>query len=203
MIADDHAIFREGLKALLELHPDIKVVGEVDRADDLKQSVVDSKCALLLLDLQMDRWVMDEIADLAKMTKVVVLTGSDREEDIVDSLRLGARAIVQKTFAADTVIEAIRAVASDMVWMPKPMQHRLSQRSQRSTAAELTPREAEIARLVAVGMRNAEVSSKLSIAEGTVKIHLNNIFRKLNIRDRVELTHYAIRHRLIAVRDSK
>ena len=196
-IADDHAIVREGLKALFEVTPDITVTGEVERADELVLTVTKTRCDVLLLDLQLDRWVMDEIPGLAQLTRVVVLTGTDNEDDLLNALRLGAQAIVKKTFAAETIREAIRAVVSGGVWMPADLRDKLTAKSPAARAAGLSPRESEIARYVAVGMRNAEVGRKLGITEGTVKVHLNNIFKKLQIRDRVGLTLYAIRNRLI------
>ena len=197
MIADDHAIVREGLRALFEVTPDIAVAGEVERADELTPAVTKTRCDILLLDLQMDRWTMDDIAGLARLTKVVVLTGTDNEADLLNALRLGARAIVKKTFAAETIREAIRAVVTGAVWMPADLRDKLTAKSPVAEVLGLSARESEIARYVAVGMRNAEVARKLGITEGTVKVHLNNIFKKLRIRDRVELTLYAIRHRLI------
>ena len=199
-IADDHAIVREGLRALFEITSDIALVGEVERADDLALTVTKTGCDVLLLDLQMDRWVMDDIPGLAQLTKVVVLTGTDSEDDLLNALRLGARAIVKKTFAAEAIREAIRAVVSGAVWMPADLRDKLTAKSLAAQAPGLSARESEIARYVAVGMRNAEVGRKLGITEGTVKVHLNNIFKKLQIRDRVGLTLYAIRNRLIGSR---
>jgi len=201
-IADDHAVVREGLKALFEVTPDITVVGEVDSADQVMATVMETHCDVLLLDLQMDRWVMNDIAELTKATKVVVLTGSDSKEVLVNALLLGARAIVKKTFAAENIREAIRAMVSGTVWMPAGLQDELAARSGSEGVEGLSARESEIVRYVAVGMRNAEVAAKLSITEGTVKVHLNNIFKKLAIRDRVELTLYAIRHHLIGSGDT-
>ena len=196
-IADDHAIVREGLRALFEVTPDIEVAGEVERADELTPTVRKTRCDVLLLDLQMDRWTMDDIAGLAQLTKVVVLTAADSEDDLLNALRLGAQAIVKKTFAAETIREAIRAVVVGTVWMPADLRDKLTAKSVAGDVPGLSRRESEIARYVAVGMRNAEVARKLGITEGTVKVHLNNIFKKLRIRDRVELTLYAIRKRLI------
>ena len=196
-IADDHAVVREGLKALFEITPDIEVVGEVESADEVMATVERTRCDVLLLDLQMDRWVMDEIGALAGTTKVVVLTGNDINDVLINALLRGARAIVKKTFAPENIREAIRAVVSGSVWMPAELRDQLATRSRTEVGEGLSARESEIVRYVAVGMRNAEVADKLAITEGTVKVHLNNIFKKLGIRDRVELTLYAIRHHLI------
>ena len=199
LIADDHGVVREGLMALFQTARDIEVVGAVARADELRDAIERTRCDLLLLDLQLDRWMTNEIGELAKLTKVVVLTGSPRAQDMIDAFNRGARGIVQKTFAAETVREAIRAVAGGLVWMPADLRRRLMSRSEGVPSEQLTRREVEIVRQVAVGLRNAEVAQNLSISVGTVKIHLNNIFNKLNIRDRVELTLYALRNRLVAI----
>jgi two-component system NarL family response regulator len=202
IIADDHALVREGLIALLEREAEIKVVAEVERADDLKAALTKTPCDVLLLDLRMDRWVVNDIDSLARITKVMVLTASDRLEDLVAAFHMGARAIVRKTSAVDTVVQAIQAVANGMIWLPPGLQKRLFAQSALEEQP-LTKRESEIVRQVAVGLRNAEVAEKLSITEGTVKIHLNNIFQKLGVRDRVELTLYAIRTRLIRVSERR
>ena len=95
---------------------------------------------------------------------------------------------------------AIRTVADGLVWMPPTVQAEFAAQGN-STAKRLTARELEIVRLVALGLRNAEVAERLSISESTVKTHLNNIFQKLGVRERLELAHYAIKTGLVAVID--
>src|ERR1700719_4229045 len=98
VIADDHALFRQGLRSLLLLQPDIEVVAEVDHTSQL-QSVLSAKaCDILLLDLQMDRWLMGDIPELSRLTAVIILTASESPENGARALRLGARGIVQKRF---------------------------------------------------------------------------------------------------------
>jgi DNA-binding NarL/FixJ family response regulator len=203
LIADDHAVFREGLVALLNPTADIRVVGEVGRAADLQPALTEHHCDILLLDLKMDRWVMHEIAGLSKQVKVVVLTGSDRDEDVVAAIRLGARAVVLKSFAAETLRDAIRAVADGQLWIPEASRERLARREESGRLKELTPRETEIVGYVAAGLRNAEIAKKLLITEGTVKVHINSIFKKVNIRDRVELALYAISNGLTSIPGSR
>ncbi|MDO8434203.1 MAG: response regulator transcription factor [Candidatus Binatus sp.] len=198
IIADDHALFRQGLKSLLLLEPDIKVVAEVERASDVQAVVAANPCDILLLDLQMERWSMQDIPQLARLTKVVVLTASESAENGVSALRLGARGIIQKRFAIETLMTALRTVADGLVWMPTNVQTEFA-RQETSTGRQLTPRESEIIRYVASGLRNAEVGERLAISESTVKTHLNNIFQKLGLRDRLELTHYAIKTGIVPV----
>jgi DNA-binding NarL/FixJ family response regulator len=198
IIADDHALLRGGLKSLLRRQRDMRVVAEVEKADALIETVASTPCDVLLLDLQMERWALEDIRELAWKTKVLVLTASESVENAIAAMRLGARGVVQKRFAIQTLIEAIRAVAEGLVWMAPPLQAEIAAQWSASGSNTLTVREVEIMRCVATGRRNAEIAERLSISVATVKTHLTNIFQKLSIRDRVELTLYAIRHGLVA-----
>ncbi|MGH7839632.1 MAG: LuxR C-terminal-related transcriptional regulator [Candidatus Binataceae bacterium] len=200
IIADDHALFRQGLSSLLALEPDLEVIAEIDRASDLHVRLSNTPCDILLLDLQMERWSMDDIPALAQLTSVIVLTASESVENGMMALRRGAQAFVQKRFAIETLITAIRAVAEGHVWMPPAIQAAFA-RPEASTTKRLTVRESEIARCVALGMRNAEVAECLSVSENTVKTHLTNIFQKLDIRHRLELSRYAIRTGLVTLQN--
>ena len=200
IIADDHALFRQGLKSLLLLESDTQVVAEIESSDDVAPVVSATGCDVLLLDLQMDRWMMEEIPRLSRITNVIVLTASESAENGVRALRLGAKGLVQKRFAIETLMMALHSVADGLVWMPPAVQTEFA-RQESSSGKELTPRECEIVRYVASGMRNIEVGERLSITESTVKTHLNNIFQKLGVRDRLELTHYAIKTGMVAVLD--
>lgn len=196
-IADDHAMFRQGLRLLLELHDDVKIVGETDRADAIAQLVEQSGCDLLLLDLQMERSSLIDIQAAARRTKVAVLTASEVPEHAVEALRAGARGLILKRFAAETLIDAIHAIAAGQLWTPPELASRLAAEVQGGTPS-LTAREREVVRYVALGLRNAEVARKLFISEQTVKAHLNNVFEKVGVRDRVELALYAIRRGIIS-----
>jgi DNA-binding NarL/FixJ family response regulator len=197
LIADDHLLFRQGLKSLLKSEPGVVVVGETDRADGLPSLVDQAPCDLLLLDLQMERNSLEDITALAAKVPVVVLTASEVATDALTAIRLGARAVVLKRFAVETLMDAIRAVVDGNVWMPPSLQNQLAARLRDPGTSLLSPREEEVVRYVATGMRNAEVAKKLSISEQTVKVHLNAIFRKLGVRDRVQLVLYASQAGLI------
>jgi DNA-binding NarL/FixJ family response regulator len=200
IIADDHALFRQGLKSLLLLEPDVRVLCEVESAGELAPALKNTPCDVLLLDLQMDKWLLDDIALLSQSVNVVVLTASEKLEDALAALRAGARAIVQKRFAIETLMGALRTVAAGRVWMPAELQTEIAEQWAAPKSRALTARETEIVRLVAMGMRNGEVARHLSLSESTVKTHLNNIFQKLELRGRVALTHYALRAGLIGTR---
>lgn len=193
IIADDHALFRQGLKELLLLQPDVEVVGEVEHFSELASMLTTTPCDVLLLDLQMERWVGGSIERLSRVTRIVVLTASERKEDALAALRMGAHAFVQKRYAVETLMEAIRSAAQGQVWIPPALHAELAAQLRAPAASQLSNRETEIIRCVAAGLRNAEVAQQLSIGESTVKTHLNNIFQKLGIRDRVELALYAHR----------
>jgi two-component system nitrate/nitrite response regulator NarL len=201
MIADDHVLFRGGLKSLLRRQRDMKVVGEVASAAALDGALTDTPCDVLLLDLQMERWALDDIKQLAARTKVVVLTASESLENAIIAMRFGARAVVQKRFAVQTLIEAIRAAAKGEAWMPPSLQAEIAMQWGNSDSKQLTDREMEIVRHAASGLRNSEIAVRLAITEATVKTHLNNTFHKLGLRDRVGLALYALRHGLVAASD--
>lgn len=201
-IADDHAMFRQGLRLLLDLHDDIEMVGETDRADGIADLVERSSCDLLLLDLQMERSSLSDIDGAARRTRVAVLTASEVPEHAVEALRAGARGLILKRFAAETLIEAIHAIVAGHVWTPPELAPRLAAELQ-GNVPSLTSREREVVRYVSLGLRNAEVARKLFISEQTVKAHLNNVFEKVGVRDRVELALYAIRRGIISPRESQ
>ena len=193
IIADDHLLFRQGLKALLKSEPEVAIVGETDRTDELPALLARSTCDQLLLDLQMERNALADIESLVLLVPVVVLTASEVPSDAVAAIRKGARAVVFKRFAVETLMDAIRTVASGHVWLPASLQTQIADQLRRPAMSALSPREEEVVRYVALGLRNAEVAKELSISEQTVKTHLNSIFRKLGVRDRMELALYAQR----------
>jgi DNA-binding NarL/FixJ family response regulator len=197
-IADDHALFRQGLISLLKLDPNVEVVAEIERAGDLAATVRKTRCDILLLDLQMDRSALEEIEQLAEQVAVLVLTASERPEDAAAAIRGGARGVVHKRFAVETLMAAMHEVMAGNVWLPPAFQAVLAAEW---TGARplLTGRETEIVRLVAQGLRNSEIGKRLFISEATVKTHVNNVFQKLGIRDRVELALYAVRVGLATV----
>jgi DNA-binding NarL/FixJ family response regulator len=203
VVADDHMLFRQGLKSLLELHPDVTIVGEVERVRDLDPTLAATPCDILLLDLQMDRSALAEIEKLAAKARIIVVTASEHTADALAAIRAGASGVVFKRFAVETLMEAIRAVGEGFVWMPPALQSEVRTRAFERVPERLSGREVEIVRLVGLGLRNAEIGQRLQIAEATVKTHLNKVFQKLAVRDRVELTRYAIRTGLIGIDDAE
>jgi DNA-binding NarL/FixJ family response regulator len=196
IIADDHLLFRQGLKSLLKHERAVVIAGETDRAADLPALLSATPADLLLLDLQMERNALTDIDALAERIPIVVLTASEVPNDAVSAIRKGARAIVFKRFAVDTLMDAIRAAVAGDVWLPASLQKHMATQLRGPAMNVLSPREEEVVRCVAEGLRNAEVGERLSISEETVKTHLNRIFRKLGVRDRMELALHAARQGL-------
>ena len=202
-IADDHALFRQGLKSLLRLQPDVSVVAEFERAADILPGLDRTPCDILLLDLQMERATFADIETLIQRVTVIVVTATERVDDALAAVRAGARGIVFKRFAIETLMIAMRTALDGHVWMPPELQAEMADRLREPTTVALTRREREIVRHVALGLRNAEVAARLNVSEGTVKTHLNNIFQKLGVRDRVQLALYAVRLGLVAANERR
>jgi DNA-binding NarL/FixJ family response regulator len=198
-IADDHALFRQGLQSMLRLQSDVSVVAELERAADVHAMLARTACDVLLLDLQMERNVLQDIDALAARVPILVVTATERAEVALAAMRAGARGVVFKRFAIETLMSAIRVVAEGHVWLPPALQAEMADQLRRPAGVVLTRREQEIVRHVALGLRNAEVAGQLGISEVTVKSHVNNVFHKLGLRDRVELARYAIRNGIVGI----
>jgi DNA-binding NarL/FixJ family response regulator len=193
VVADDHALFRQGLRSMLLLHPDVQIVAEVGTLAALAPALDRTPCDIVLLDLQMERSSLVEIESIAARARVLVVTASERVDDGVAALRMGAHGIVPKHCEMEALMAAIHAVADGETWMPPALQSVLAARLREPETERLTRREREVVRLVALGLRNGEIAARLSVSEVTIKTHINNVFQKLGLRDRVELTRYAIR----------
>jgi two-component system, NarL family, response regulator DegU len=209
VIVDDHTLFREGLKTILATEEDIEVVADLDSAEDIVELVWQTRPDLLLLDIRMPHGSgLDAIPAVLKIsptTHFLVLTASDEKEEHVRAFRLGAKGVILKDSARQTLMQAIRTVYRGEMWMDPRMSSALVDELSHMGGDPdvsfrhengLTERELEIVRLVASGYKNKEVGSSLSISERTVKTHLTNIFQKLGVRDRVGLVMYALKHGL-------
>ena len=178
------------------------VVAETNRADDVAPMITRAPCDVLLLDVQMERNTLGDIRALAARVKVIVVTVDEPTELAVAAIRSGARAVVSKQFEIETLVAVIAAVARGQIWMPPALQaHIAAGLRHAATAPALTRREREVVRYAALGLHNAEIGQKLRVTEQTVKTHLNNIFKKVSVRDRAELTLYAIRAGVVAVHE--
>ncbi|MGH9703711.1 MAG: response regulator [Candidatus Acidiferrales bacterium] len=207
-MADDHAIFRDGLRKLLGDADDVTIIGESSNGNECVKMLAKFKPDILLLDLRMPEKdglaVLEEVNFDSLPTKVIVLTAAEDDRDVVRAMRLGARGVVLKQSASDLLLKSIRKVADGEIWLDNRMTAEVidafkksAEAGQRREKPLLSDREKEIVQLVAQGFRNREIGEKLFISEQTVKNHLHNIFDKLGVSDRLELALYAIHHRLI------
>jgi two-component system, NarL family, nitrate/nitrite response regulator NarL len=208
LVADDHAIFRDGLRKLLEASDDAQIVGEASNGVECTKMLPKLKPDILLLDLRMPEKdglaVLEEVNFEALPTRVIVLTAAEDDRDVVRAMRLGARGVVLKQSASDLLLKSIHKVYDGEIWLDNRMTAEVIDAFKKSAESGirrekplLSDREKEIVQLVAQGFRNREIGEKLFISEQTVKNHLHNIFDKLGVSDRLELALYAIHHRLI------
>jgi len=201
VIADDHALFREGLKRILSLEKDVLVVGEASHGDDVLKVVGDTKPDVLLLDLKMPKGdvvrTLLEVGERNPASKVLILTAFAEEESVLNTAKAGAKGYVLKGVPSSTLLKAIKTIHRGRLWIDKEMpwaaafeeiaqsQSPVSADVQADKAIEgLTKRELEILRLVAEGLTNEEIGKRIFITEKTVKTHLTNIFDKLNVNNR-------------------
>lgn len=201
VIADDHPIVLDGLENLFRLEPDFQVVARCVNGDECLTAVRQHQPDVLVLDLRMPRKdglaVLRELHREKQPLKVVLLATALEEEEVLEALRLGVRGMVLKELAPQMVVQCVRKVHAGERWLEKQAVGRALEMLLRREAGEreastvLTPREIEMVGMVARGLRNKEMSERLAISEGTVKIHLHHIYKKLKVENRVELILYA------------
>ncbi|WP_435626316.1 response regulator [Candidatus Ferrigenium straubiae] len=211
LIVDDHTLFRSGIKLVLQRHEGFEVVGEagdglegIKRAKQLKPDVV-------LLDLHMPGTsgleALRVLAEDVPETQVVMLTVSEDAEDLLETLRAGARGYLLKNIDTEFLLEYIRRAAQGESVMSPQIAHKLADSlrappKENAAAADvspskLSPREREIIVMLAHGASNKEIARVLNLSESTIKIHVQGILRKLNIAKRVQAAVYAVAHGLI------
>ena len=207
ILIDDHTLFRSGIKALLARQADCEVVGEA--ADGLSgvKLVEQHKPDVVLLDLDMPvmngREALAQILSSQPQQTVVMLTVSEDSEDLTECMRLGARGFLLKNINADFLVDAIKKAANgDNVFSPEMTARLVQSLIQPQAAAptsvldSLTPRELEILGHVAAGHSNKIIARKLDLAESTIKVHVQNILRKLELSSRVQAAVFAVQHKV-------
>ena len=206
LIADDHPIFRDGLKRLLEAEHGFKVIGEACDGVEAVSLVRQLRPEILLLDLAMPRRpgleALRELSTESLPVRVILLTAAAEKEQIVEALQLGARGVVLKDSATQILLKAIHAVMNGEYWVGRESVSNLvqylrslidsSSAASRQKRYGLTPRELEIISAVVAGYANKEIAEHFKISEDTVKHHLSNIFDKLCVSTRLELALFAV-----------
>ena len=210
LIADDHPIFRDGLKRLLESEGDFKVIGEACDGAEAVKMVRQLKPEIMLLDLAMPgRTGLEALRDMStdgSPVRVILLTAAAEKEQIVEALQLGARGVVLKDSATQILLKSIRAVMNGEYWVGRESVSNLVQylrgligsstNAARQRRYGLTPRELEIVSAVVAGYANKEIAEHFKISEDTVKHHLSNIFDKVGVSTRLELALFAVNQAL-------
>jgi two-component system nitrate/nitrite response regulator NarL len=210
LIADDHPIFRDGLRRLVQSEPDFDVVGEAVDGESVVIAARDLKPDIILLDLAMPRnggmHALKELAASARRCRVIILTASITKRQMTEALQLGAHGIVLKESATHLLFIGIRQVMEGKFWLARESVTDLVEALRDvSTASKaepeqksfgLTPREREIVTLIVTGYSNPDIAQRCAISEQTVKHHVSNIFDKLGVYNRVELALFAVNHNL-------
>lgn len=206
VIIDDHPLFRKGVRQLLDLEPSLNVVAEASSGEDGVQEVTRHQPDLVLLDLNMKGMgglkTLEAIKALNPETRVVVLTVSDTADDLIGAIRAGADGYLLKDMEPEELLARIMEAVFGRTVISEGLAGRLAQALRAEAAAksrsvhELTEREQEILRGLAEGKSNKLIARDLDIAEGTVKVHVKNLLRKLSFRSRVEAAVWAVENRI-------
>lgn len=200
LIADDHAIFRQGLATIINRDPDMNVIAQAENGEQAIALFEEHQPDVTLMDLRMPEVegvaAISAICAIAKSARIIVLTTYDSDEDIYRGLQAGAKGYLLKETEPDELLNAIRTVHRGQQYIPPDVGAKLAQRL---SNPELSERELEVLRSLAQGMSNAEVATALSIGEGTVKSHVNRILNKLDVGDRTQAVIVAVKRGIVSL----
>jgi DNA-binding NarL/FixJ family response regulator len=214
LIVDDHAMFREALRTLLDTDPSLRVVGEAGDGREAIRLAGELRPDLILLDVRMPGTsglqALREIARITPPIRTLLLTAELGESDAVEALRLGAKGVVMKESLPEVLFESIRAVMAGQYWVGRDCVADLirtvrerraqSELETRDPSLGLTARERQVVAAIVVGCSNADIAQKFAISSKTVKHHLTKVFDKLGVSNRLELALFAVRRRFDAER---
>jgi two-component system, NarL family, nitrate/nitrite response regulator NarL len=201
ILADDHPVVLQGLASFLQSRGDFAIVATCSDGAQCLDAIRHYRSDLALVDMSMPR--MNGLELLAAVnaeklsTRIVLLSASFRDSDLLTALKRGAGGIIIKDSAPDLYFECLREVAAARHWCSPELTARISARTNTSTETEakLTRRERDVVALVADGLSNKDIARRLDLTEGTVKIHLHNIFKKLDVTNRTALAALAFSYR--------
>ena len=197
-VIDDHAVVRMGLKYALSVFKDIQFAGEHPDGEGAAAFVEKTGPDVVLLDIRMPGKdgvaALREILAVRPDRKVIMLTTAGTEEDVYQSLTIGAKGYVMKDSAPGNIVDAIRAVAEGRTYVPEEIRKLYEARSH---APELTPRELETLQLLAQGLSNREIAARLGVSENGAKVHLKHVNEKLDAKDRVDAVAIGLRKGLL------
>ncbi len=201
ILADDHPLILDGLLGLLGREPDFAVVATCHTGAEALAAVATHRPDILVLDLRMpDQGGLDVLRVLGESKegpRVVLLTAGMDEDEVLEGINRGAQGVVLKEAASGVLVRCLRQVHGGEQWIDPDLARRARERasqrrgSLREVASALTPREIEVVRLLARGLRNRDIAERTGITEGTVKVHLHNIYEKLGVDGRMALMLWA------------
>ncbi|MCK6626925.1 MAG: response regulator transcription factor [Anaerolineae bacterium] len=206
VVADDHPVMREGLVALLEDEPNLKVVGQASTGREAVYLVRQYRPDVALLDIAMDDMTgleaTRQFASELPAVRVMILTMHEDEAFFFEALRVGASGYILKGIRSEELFGAIRAVKEGGIYLPPKLAGRLVQdylnrQPQPALADSLSPRECEILTLIAQGLTNRDIAQRLTLSLNTVKTHRLRIYQKLDLHDRAGLVNYAFSRGLL------
>ncbi len=207
LIVDDHDLFREGLRQLIETDPDVEVVGEAATGQEAVRLVGELRPDVVLMDINMPGMdgirATEAIVQQYRDTHVVMLTMYDEEEYVLHAIRAGAKSYLVKNSKPEELLRAIHVAAEGGAMIDPDLAPILMREYQRLLAKsptrghDLTDRELTMLRLLAQGLSNRQIADALNLAESTVKNNLSALFQKLGVRDRTQAVIYAISHGLV------
>lgn len=203
LIADDHTVLRHGLRMILDEADDITVVGEAANGEDAVIQAESLAPDVVLMDVNMPGVdgieATGHIRAARPQARIVMLTVSDRHQDLIGAIKAGARGYLLKDAESDDVLEVIRRVAAGEAILPPSLTARVLDELASPTPAEskLTARELEVLALIAQGLGNKEIAAALYVSENTIKTHVRHILERLDLRSRAEAAAYAVRQGLI------
>lgn len=204
LIADDHPVLRHGLRLILREEPDLQVIGEAASGEEAMTKAVALAPDVVLMDLGLPDMsgieAIRRIRAARPETRILVLTISDRNRDLLGAIKAGARGYLLKSADAEDVLHAIHRVAAGEAVLPPELASRLLDElaEPKPVAETLTDRELEVLQYLARGFANKEIAAVLNISQNTVKAHVRQILAKLNVRSRAEAAAYAVSAGLIA-----
>jgi DNA-binding NarL/FixJ family response regulator len=200
MVADDHPMVREGLIAIINRQPDMRVVAEAANGREAVEKFMALRPDVALVDLRMPMMggidAVMSIYERVPSARVVVVTTYQSEEDIYRALQAGARGYVLKDAPLEDIVACIHAVGSGKTWIPPVVGEKLAMRV---TDRTLTAREMEVIRALAKGKSNKEIGVALNISEGTVKVHVTHMLEKLKVTGRTEAIAAAVKRGLVTI----
>ncbi len=196
VLADDHPLFRDGVRRALEANAEFEVVGEVSEGDATVQTILSRRPDVLLLDLALPDIsgieVLRRLKDAGVSVRTLMLTGAIDRLQTLEALQLGARGVLMKDAAGHLLVKAIRAVMKGEYWIGRQTMADWSEyaRQHRAPRLMLTERERQVIVRMLEGLSNREIADVMSVGEETVKTHVSNVYRKLGVSNRMELALY-------------